>query len=412
MHVKRVVITGMGALTPIGNTVDEFSKNVMGGKCGIDFITKFDASTFKVKVAAELKNFDATDYLEKNEVRKMDAFTQYAVIAAEQAVTDSGIVGNIAPERLGVYIGSGIGGMDTFINQTEKLLSGGERKVSPFFIPMMISNMASGTVAIRSGAKGPCLPIVTACSTSTHEIGEAFRAIKHGYADAIIAGGAEATINPLCVAGFTNMTALSTKNIPLESSIPFDLRRDGFVVGEGSAVIVLEEMEHAKARGAKIYAEVVGYGNSCDAYHITAPHPDAEGAAAAIRIALKEASYEDGMKIYYNAHGTSTPLNDKAETVAIKKVFEEKAKDIRISSTKSMTGHMLGAAGAIEAIVCALTLSKGMIAPTIGYKEKDPDCDLDYTPNHCVEAEVDLAISTSLGFGGHNGVLAFRKFED
>lgn len=410
--MKRVVITGMGALTPIGNTVDEFSKNVMGGKCGIDFITKFDASTFKVKVAAELKNFDATDYLEKNEVRKMDAFTQYAVIAAEQAVTDSGIVGNIAPERLGVYIGSGIGGMDTFINQTEKLLSGGERKVSPFFIPMMISNMASGTVAIRSGAKGPCLPIVTACSTSTHEIGEAFRAIKHGYADAIIAGGAEATINPLCVAGFTNMTALSTKNIPLESSIPFDLRRDGFVVGEGSAVIVLEEMEHAKARGAKIYAEVVGYGNSCDAYHITAPHPDAEGAAAAIRIALKEASYEDGMKIYYNAHGTSTPLNDKAETVAIKKVFEEKAKDIRISSTKSMTGHMLGAAGAIEAIVCALTLSKGMIAPTIGYKEKDPDCDLDYTPNHCVEAEVDLAISTSLGFGGHNGVLAFRKFED
>ena len=410
--MKRVVITGMGALTPIGNTVDEFSKNVMGGKCGIDFITKFDASPFKVKVAAELKNFDATDYLEKNEVRKMDAFTQYAVIAAEQAVTDSGIVGNIAPERLGVYIGSGIGGMDTFINQTEKLLSGGERKVSPFFIPMMISNMASGTVAIRSGAKGPCLPIVTACSTSTHEIGEAFRAIKHGYADAIIAGGAEATINPLCVAGFTNMTALSTKNIPLESSIPFDLRRDGFVVGEGSAVIVLEEMEHAKARGAKIYAEVVGYGNSCDAYHITAPHPDAEGAAAAIRIALKEASYEDGMKIYYNAHGTSTPLNDKAETVAIKKVFEEKAKDIRISSTKSMTGHMLGAAGAIEAIVCALTLSKGMIAPTIGYKEKDPDCDLDYTPNHCVEAEVDLAISTSLGFGGHNGVLAFRKFED
>jgi len=407
--VRRVAITGMGILAPIGNNLEEFKKNVFDGKCGVDFITKFDASTFKVKVAAELKGFEPTDFLEKNEVRKMDPFTQYAVVAAEQAIADSGIVGNIEPERLGVYIGSGIGGMDTFIAQTEKLLSGGERKVSPFFIPMMISNMASGTVAIRAGAKGPCLPVVTACSTSTHEIGEAFHAIKHGYADAIIAGGAEATVNPLCVAGFTNMTALSTKNIPLESSIPFDARRDGFVVGEGAAVLVLEEWDHAQARGAKIYAEVVGYGNSCDAYHITAPHPDAEGAAAAIRVALQEAGYEDGMKIYYNAHGTSTPLNDKAETVALKKVFGDKAGQVKISSTKSMTGHMLGAAGAAEAVVCALTLEGGRIAPTIGYKEKDPECDLDYTPNVSVKADVDLAVSTSLGFGGHNGVLVFRK---
>lgn len=411
MHVNRVAITGMGVLSPIGKNMAEFSKNLMDGKCGVDFITHFDASTFKVKIAAELKDYIPTDYLEKNEARKMDMFTQYAVIAAEQAVADSGIVGHVDPYRFGVYVGSGIGGMDTFITQTEKLLTGGERKVSPFFIPMMISNMASGTIAIRHGAKGPCLPVVTACSTSTNELGEAFRAIKHGYADAIITGGAEATVNPLAVAGFTNMTALSTRNVPEEASIPFDLRRDGFVIGEGSAVLVLEEWEHAKARGAKIYGEVIGYGNTCDAYHITAPHPEAEGATAAIRNALKEADYEDGMEVYYNAHGTSTPLNDKAETLALKKVFGEKARSIHISSTKSMTGHMLGAAGAIEAIACVLALNTGKIPPTIGYKEPDPECDLNYTPNKSVDAQVDIAISSSLGFGGHNGTIVLRKGE-
>ena len=401
----------MGVLSPIGINMEEFEKNLMAGVCGVGFITHFDASTFKVKVAAELKDYVATDYFEKNEARKMDLYTQYALVAAEQAVKSSGIVGSIDPERFGVYIGSGIGGMDTFITQTEKLLTGGERKVSPFFIPMMISNMASGTVAIKYGARGPCLPIVTACSTSTNEIGEAFRAIKHGYADAIITGGAEATVNPLAVAGFTNMTALSTKNIPEEASIPFDARRDGFVIGEGSAVLVLEEWEHAKARGAKIYAEMLGYGNSCDAYHITAPHPEAEGATAAIRNALKEAGYQEDMKVYYNAHGTSTPLNDKAETVALKKVFGEKAREISISSTKSMTGHMLGAAGAIEAIACILALETGKIPPTVGYRESDPDCDLDYTPNHAAEAQIDIAVSSSLGFGGHNATIVMRKGE-
>lgn len=409
--MRRVVITGMGVVSPIGNNIEIFENNLLAGECGIDFISKFDTEDFKVKIAAEVKDFQAADYIDKQEARRMDMFSQYAVVSAIEAVAQSGIEGQVAPERLGVYVGSGIGGMDTFVNTTEKLLNGGPRKVSPLFIPMMISNMAAGNIAIKFGAKGPCLPVVTACATSSHAIGEAFRAIKFGYADAIIAGGSEAAINPLALAGFTNSTALSTRNDPKDSSIPFDKRRDGFVMGEGAGMVIMEEYENAKKRGANIIAELIGYGNTCDAYHITAPHPEAEGAANAIKLALDEAGFEQGMKIYYNAHGTSTPLNDKGETEAIKKVFGDKAKEIHISSTKSMTGHMLGAAGAVEVIACSIALNKNEIPPTIGYKEPDPECDLNYTPNHKVKANVDLAISTSLGFGGHNAALVIKKGE-
>ncbi|NLJ30721.1 MAG: beta-ketoacyl-ACP synthase II [Clostridiales bacterium] len=407
--MRRVVVTGMGVISPVGNTVEEFWQSLVAGKLGIGFITRFDASDFKVKIAAEVKDFDPHISMEKSEIRKSDLFSQYAVCAAAQAAQDSGIVGTLEPERLGVYIGSGTGGMNTFLTECEKFLAGGPRKVSPFFVPMMISNMASGNTAIKFNAQGPCLPVVTACATSTHALGEAYRAIKFGFADAIFAGGSEATINPLSIAGFTSAMALSTKNIPEESSIPFDKRRDGFVMGEGAGVLVLEEYEHAKARGAKIYAEINGYGNTCDAYHITAPHPEAVGGARAISLAVEEAGAEAEENIYINAHGTGTPLNDKAETLAIKKALGEKAYQASISSTKSMTGHMLGAAGAVEAIVSVLALHNGVIPPTIGYREKDENCDLDYTPNQAKERQCGLALSVSLGFGGHNACVAFRK---
>lgn len=407
--MRRVAVTGVGILSPIGNDRDTFHRNLMEGVCGIDWISRFDTADYKVKIAAEVKGFDPADYMDKSDARRMDLFSQYAMAAAVQAVADSRIEGTVAPDRFGVYVGSGIGGMDTFISMTEKLLTGGPRKVSPLFIPMMISNIAAGNIAIRFGAMGPCLPVVTACSTSSHALGEAYRAIRHGYADAIVAGGAEAAINGLSVAGFTNSTALSTRNDPTASSIPFDARRDGFVIGEGAAILVLEEYQRALDRGVSIYGEIVGYGNTCDAHHITAPHPEALGAANAIRLALSEAGHEPGMNVYYNAHGTSTPLNDKAETLAVKTVFGSEAGRVRISSTKSMTGHMLGAAGATEALACLLALADGRIPPTIGYAEADPDCDLDYTPNRAADAVVDLAISTSLGFGGHNAALAFRK---
>jgi len=316
----------------------------------------------------------------------------------------------VAPERFGVYVGSGIGGMQTFVQETEKLLNRGPSRVSPFFIPMMIGNMAAGNIAIRFNAQGPCLPVVTACATSSHAIGEAFRAIKYGHADAIIAGGAEATIIPLAVAGFSNMKALSESEAPDAASLPFDARRGGFVMGEGSGIVVLEEYEHAVARGAKVYAEVCGYGNTCDAYHITAPHAEAVGAANAIRLALEEAEWQ-GEALYINAHGTGTPMNDKVETLAIKKAMgEEAARKALISSTKSMTGHMLGAAGAVEAIVCAMTLKNGVVPPTINLKQPDPECDLNYVPNEAVKADIQVAISSSLGFGGHNAVVALKKF--
>lgn len=408
--MKRVVVTGLGVISPVGSTVPEFWENLVGGKLGIDFITRFDTSDFKVKIAAEVKDFDPHRYMEKGEIRKTDLFAQYAVAAAVQAMEDSGISGAVDPERLGVYVGSGTGGMSTFITECEKFLTSGPKRVSPFFVPMMISNMASGNIAIRFNAQGPCLPIVTACATSTHSVGEAFRAIKHGYADAIIAGGAEATINPLSIAGFTNCMALSTKNVPDEASIPFDKRRDGFVMGEGAGVLILEEYEHAKARNAKIYAEISGYGNTCDAYHITAPNPEALGGAKAISLAIEEANAQDEENIYINAHGTGTPLNDKSETLAIKVALGEKAYKACISSTKSMTGHMLGAAGAVEAIASVLALHDGVIPPTIGYREKDEECDLDYVPNEARQQQENLALSISLGFGGHNACVAFSRF--
>lgn len=409
--MKRVVVTGIGAVTPVGNNVDTFWNNILNGVCGIDFITRFDTTDFKVKIAAEVKSFDPVNYMEKSDARRSDMFSQYAIAASVQAMQDSGLT-EMNPERLGVYVGSGIGGMQTFIAETLKLAEGGPRKVSPFFIPMMISNMAAGNIAIRFNAQGPCLPVVTACATSSHAIGEAYRAIQHGYADAIISGGAEATITPLAVAGFTNIMALSTTNIPNQSSLPFDMRRDGFVMGEGAGIIILEEYEHAVSRGAKIYAEICGYANTCDAYHMTAPQPDAIGATKAIQYVISESKISDDSKVYINAHGTGTPLNDKAETLAIKKAFDSKTQNIAVSSTKSMTGHMLGAAGGVEAIASVLTLRDQILPPTIGYQEKDPECDLDYVPNQARKSDIDFAISTSLGFGGHNAVVAFCKVKE
>lgn len=412
--MKRVVVTGLGAISPVGNDVASFWKSLTEGVCGVGPITAFDTTEYKVKLAAEVKDFNPLLYMEKQEARKQDLFSQYAVAAASQAMADSGLRSgeNIDSFRLGVYIGTGTGGMHVFLTEAQKLMEKGPGRTSPFFIPMMIGNMASGNVALRFHAQGPSLPIMTACATSTNAIGEAYRAIRHGYADAIIAGGAEATVVSLAVSGFTNCMALTQNPDPATASIPFDKRRNGFVMGEGAGIVVLEEYEHAIARGAEIYAEVCGYGNTNDAHHMTAPDPDAVGSSRAIQMALEEAQLQDTDEIYINAHGTSTPLNDKTETRAIKLALgEDRARKAHISSTKSMTGHMLGAAGGIEAIATILALKNGVIPPTIGYAEPDPDCDLDYTPNNAVQADVTLGISTSLGFGGHNGCLAFRKFE-
>lgn len=412
--MNRVVVTGLGVISPVGNDVAAFWQSLIEGKCGIGPITAFDTTEYKVKIAAEVKDFDPLQYLDKAEARKQDRFSQFAVAAASQAMADSGLESgsNIDSFRLGVYIGTGTGGMQSFLTESAKLLEKGPSRTSPFFIPMMIGNMAAGNVALRFHAQGPSLPIMTACATSTNAIGEAYRTIKHGYADAVIAGGAEATIVSLAVSGFTNCMALTQNLDPTCASVPFDKRRNGFVMGEGAGVIILEEYEHAVARGAHIYGEVCGYGNTNDAHHMTAPDPDAKGSSRAIQMAVEEAGLTDTDQIYINAHGTSTPLNDKTETKAIKLALgEETARKAHISSTKSMTGHMLGAAGGVEAIATVLALKYGIIPPTIGYAEPDPDCDLDYTPNHAVKADVTLGISTSLGFGGHNGCLAFRKFE-
>lgn len=408
--MRRVVITGIGAVTPVGNDIETMWDSLVNGKNGIDYIKSFDTEKLKVKVAAEVKDFDPTKYIEKKELRKTDLFCQYAIAAACQAVEDSGIIGTIEDEKLGVYVGSGTGGMHTFFTQCENMIA--EKKISPFFIPMMIGNMAAGLIAIRFSAKGPCLPVVTACATSTHAVGEAFHAIKNGYADSIITGGAEAAITPLAIAGFSSCMALSTRNDPNSSSIPFDKRRDGFVMGEGAGILVLEEYEHAVARGAKIYAEVAGYGNTCDAHHVTAPDPEAAGAARCVEIALKEAGITDDDTLYINAHGTSTPANDKTETAAFKRALGEKAYDAYISSTKSMTGHMLGATGAVEAIVAALAVKNGIVPPTIGLEEPDPECDLNYVPNKAVEAPLTAAASTTFGFGGHNACIALKKVNE
>lgn len=407
----RVVVTGMGVISPVGNDLETFWGSLKSGVCGVDKISRFDASGLKVSLDAEVKGFEPKKYYDTvQEIRKSDLYMQYAMGAAKQAVDQSGILeSDLDKERLGVYIGSGIGGINTTIRETEKLIQKGPEMVSPFFVPMMISNMAAGAVSIKFGAKGPTLPVVTACATSTHTIGEAYRAIKHGYADAIIAGGSEASINELAMAGFVNCQALNLSENPDEGSIPFDKRRGGFVMGEGAGILILEEYEHAKKRGAKIFAEVVGYGNTADAYHITAPDPEGSGAIRAIKNAVNEAGISDKDEIYINAHGTGTHLNDAMETKAIKDVFGKKAYDIHVSSTKSMTGHMMGATGAVEAIASVLALSEGIIPPTINYKEKDEECDLDYTANEAKKAELDFALSTSLGFGGHNACIAFKK---
>lgn len=407
---RRVVVTGVGAISPVGNNVSDMWKNLVDGVCGIETITEFDTSDLKVHIAGTVKDFVPENFgIEKREARKLDLYCQYAIAAAQEAVDDSGIIGKIDENRFGVYIGAGIGGLHTFVNNTLAMDKGGARKVSPFFIPMMIGNIATGNVAIRFGAKGVSLSVMSACATGTHSIGEAFHAIKDGYADAIIAGGTEAVIAPLTIAGFQNIKALSTNPDPKKASRPFDKNRDGFIMGEGAGMLILEEYEHAKARGAKIYAELCGYGNTCDAHHVTAPDPEGAGLARAIEIAFDEAQIADDAQLYINAHGTSTHLNDLTETMAIKKALGDKAYDANISSTKSMTGHMLGATGAVEAIVSIMTLKDGIIPPTINLDEPDEELDLNYTPNKAVKRDVNVAASTNLGFGGHDACIVFKK---
>ncbi len=406
--MRRVVVTGLGVISPVGNDIESMWESLVAGRHGIGPITKFDCSDFKAKVAAEVKDFDPLAYMDKSDARRSDLYSQYAMAATVQAMADSKLEGTIEPERLGVSFGSGIGGIITLTNEHTKLVNGGPRKVSPLFVPMMISNIAAGNIAIRYNAKGSCICTVTACATGTNAIGEAYRSIKHGYADAVITGGSEAAVMPLSVAGFTNMTALTTSDDPDLASLPFDKRRGGFVMGEGAGSLILEEYEHAVARGAKIYAEIAGYGSTCDAHHITAPSPDGETSARALSDAFGEAGKPEGT-IYVNAHGTGTPLNDASETAAIKKAFGERIGDVVVSSTKSMTGHMLGAAGAVEAIISVLTLREGMIPPTVGLNEPDPECDLDYVPLTARKTDAETALSVSLGFGGHNACVAFKK---
>ena len=407
---RRVVVTGMGAVTPLGNNVADTWNGLRTGKNGIDHITLFDTEKFKAKLAAEVRGFDPGQYLEVNDVLRTERYTQFAVASAQQAVDESGIAGKVDPDRFSVLFGTGIGGINTFETEHTKLLEKGPRRVSPLFIPMMISNMAAGMIAIRHDCRGTAMPIVTACASGSNAIGEAMRLIRHGYADAVITGGTEAAVTPSAVAGFVNMQALSTSDDPNAASLPFDSRRGGFVIGEGSVALVLEEYEHAVNRSARIYGEICGYGTTCDAYHITAPHPDARGGAKAMTDAMAEAGYTAEDTVYVNAHGTGTPMNDAIETIAIKKALgEEKAREAFVSSTKSMTGHMLGAAGAIEALACIFALQESIIPPTINLNEQDEACDLNCVPNTAVKAPVTLALSNSLGFGGHNACLAFRK---
>ena len=413
---RRVVVTGTGIISPIGNDVKTYWKNLLDGVCGIDFIQSIPTDDLPVKIAGEVKDFNPSDFgIEPAFARKQDRFTLFAVAAAYQAMQESGLSaaedGNIDPFRLGVYVGSGIGGFTTQVKETEKILKDGPKWVSPLFIPTMIANIASGNIAIRNKAYGPCLPVVTACATSTHAIGEAYRAIRHGYAEAIIAGGSEAVILPLALAGFANAKALTKAEDPKYASLPFSADRGGFVLAEGAAVLVLEEYEHAKARGAQIIAEICGYGNTCDAFHVTAPRPVGSTQAAAIRMALDQAGYTSEDVLYINAHGTGTALNDVSETQAFKLALGEDAYKAHISSTKSAMGHMLGAAGAAEAVATVLALKNGMVPPTINLTNPDPELDLDYTPCTPVSAELTIALSDSLGFGGHNSAIAFRKAE-
>ena len=407
----------MGVISPVGNDTATYWKNLLDGVCGIDFIKSIPTENLPVKIAGEVKDFNPADYeIEPPFARKQDKFTIYAVASAWQAVKQSGLDssenGNIDPMRYGVYVGSGIGGFSTQTRETEKIMTEGPKWVSPLFIPTMIANIAAGNIAIRNNACGPCLPVVTACATSTHAIGEAYRAIKHGYADAIIAGGTEAAVLPLALAGFANAKALSKAEDPKYASLPFNKNRGGFVLAEGAAMLVLEEYEHAVARGAEIFAEICGYGNTCDAHHVTAPRPDGTTQASAIRQALDEAGYTSDDVLYINAHGTGTALNDVAETSAFKIALGDDAYKAHISSIKGSIGHLLGAAGAAEAVASVLALKNGVVPPTINLDEVDPECDLNYTPNVPVEVPLTMAISDSLGFGGHNGCIAFRRFAE
>lgn len=409
-EARRVVVTGLGVISPVGSSTAAAWENLIAGYNGIGPITYFDTTNYKAKLGAQVKDFDPMNYMDRSEMLRSDKFVQYAMGAAVQAVEESGVIGTLPPERVGVYFGSGIGGLNTISAEIGKLESRGPHRVSPLCVPMMIPNMAAGSIAIRYNCQGGAMPAVTACASGSNAIGEALRTIRHGYADAIIAGGAEASIVPVGIAGFINMKALSVSDDPNAASLPFDARRGGFVIGEGAAALVLEEYEHAKARGAKIYGEICGYGSTCDAYHITAPHPEALGGARAMVQALEEAGYTGSEHVYINAHGTGTPLNDSGETLAIKKAMGEgNAHKALISSTKSMTGHMLGAAGAMEALVCLKVLETGIVPPTINLLQPDPACDLNYVPNTAVQAQIDLCVSNSLGFGGHNASLAFRK---
>lgn len=408
--LRRVVVTGLGVISPVGNDVETCWNNLKSGVHGIGPITRFDTTDYKTKIAAEVKNFDPRAYMDKTDVLRSDAYAQYGVAAACQAVEESGVIGTLPPERVAVYFGSGIGGIRTFHEEHNKLLARGPKRISPYFIPMLIGNMAAGMIAIRFNCRGAALPVVTACATGTNAIGEAMRAIRHGYADAVITGGSEAAISECGVAGFVNMQALSTSEDPDAACLPFDKRRGGFVIGEGGAALVLEEYEHAVARGAKIYGEVVGYGTTCDAFHITAPRPDGTCGARAIQLALEEAGWQPEETVYINAHGTGTPMNDSLETQVVKLALgEEAARRAYISSTKSMTGHCLGAAGAIEAVACLKALEEGILPPTIHLEEPDPACDLNYVPNQALAVQADLVLSNSLGFGGHDACIAFRK---
>jgi 3-oxoacyl-[acyl-carrier-protein] synthase II len=411
MEKKRVVITGIGAVTPLGNDADTTWKNLIDGKSGIGPLTRLNPEDYPAKVAAEVKDFDIEAYLEKKEARKMDRFTHYAIAASVMAVKDANLTINEEnAERVGVWIGSGIGGMETFEQQFEVFLNRGYRRVSPFFVPMMIPDMAAGQVSILLGAKGINSCTVTACATGTNSIGDAFKAIQRGDVDVMISGGAEAPITRMSLAGFSANTALSTNSDPKTASRPFDLNRDGFVIGEGAGIVILEELEYALARGAKIYAEVVGYGSTGDAHHITAPAPGGEGGARSMKMALKDGDLSPEAVDYINAHGTSTGYNDKYETMAVKEVFGDHAYKLAMSSTKSMTGHLLGAAGGIEAIFSVLSIRDGIIPPTINLETPDPECDLDYVANQSRNSSVNVVMSNSLGFGGHNATLVFKRF--
>lgn len=409
--MERVVITGLGVVSPIGIGKEALMKGLKEGKSGIDFIKSFDTEKHKVKIAAEVKDFDPTEFIDKKEAKRLDRFCQFAMAASKMAIEDSKLpLDTINKERFGVVIGSGIGGLLTTEKEDKILLEKGPGRVSPFTIPMIIGNMAAGNVAIKFGAKGMCHDIVTACASGTDSIGEAYRSIKHGYLDMAIAGGAEAAITPLALAGFASLTALSTSTDLNRASIPFDKDRDGFVMGEGAGIVILESLSHAKSRGAFIYGEIGGYGATCDAYHMTAPAKEGEGAARAMLQALNEGNIKPSEVSYINAHGTSTPYNDKFETQGIKSVFKEDSYKIPVSSTKSMTGHLLGAAGAVEAVICSLCFQEDFIPPTINLLNKDEECDLDYVPNKGRQGKLTNILSNSLGFGGHNGVLLFKRW--